>query len=58
MQIRELSKPITSKALNESLANKFGYKLKLLLYYIDGSGNQPILGVLPMLPGWFDKSII
>jgi hypothetical protein len=29
MQIRELSKPITSKALNESLANKFGYKLKL-----------------------------
>jgi hypothetical protein len=29
MQIRELSKPVTSKALNESLANKFGYKLKL-----------------------------
>lgn len=29
MQIRELSKPITSKTLNENLANKFGYKLKL-----------------------------
>ena len=29
MQIRELSKPITSKALNESLAKKFGYKLNL-----------------------------
>jgi len=29
MQIRELSKPVTSKALNENLANKFGYKLKL-----------------------------
>lgn len=29
MQIRELSKPVTSKALNESLAKKFGYKLKL-----------------------------
>jgi hypothetical protein len=29
MQIRELSKPITSKTLNESLAKKFGYKLNL-----------------------------
>jgi hypothetical protein len=29
MQIRELSKPVTSKALNESLAKKFGYKLNL-----------------------------
>ena len=29
MQIRELSKPVTSKALNESLAQKFGYKLNL-----------------------------
>jgi len=29
MQIRDLSKPITSKALNESLAKKFGYKLNL-----------------------------
>ena len=27
MQIRELSKPITSKQLNESLAKKFGYKI-------------------------------
>jgi ribosomal protein L29 len=29
MQIRELSKPITSKHLNESLAKQFGYKLNL-----------------------------
>lgn len=29
MQIRELSKPVTSKRLNESLAKNFGYKLKL-----------------------------
>jgi hypothetical protein len=29
MQIRDLSKPVTSKALNESLAKKFGYKLNL-----------------------------
>lgn len=29
MQIRELSKPVTSKALNESLAKKFGYRLQL-----------------------------
>jgi hypothetical protein len=29
MQIRELSKPITSQRLNESLAQKFGYKLNL-----------------------------
>lgn len=29
MQIREFSQPITSKALNESLAKKFGYKLNL-----------------------------
>ena len=29
MQIRELSHPITAKALNESLAKKFGYKLNL-----------------------------
>lgn len=29
MQIRELSKPVTSKKLNESLAKNFGYKLKL-----------------------------
>jgi hypothetical protein len=29
MQIRELSKPITSQQLNESLANKFGYRLQL-----------------------------
>lgn len=29
MQIREISKPVTSKALNESLAKNFGYKLKL-----------------------------
>jgi predicted XRE-type DNA-binding protein len=29
MQIREISKPITSKQLNESLAKKFGYKLNL-----------------------------
>lgn len=27
MQIRELSKPVTSKALNESLAKKFGYQI-------------------------------
>lgn len=29
MQIREFSKPVTSKQLNESLAKKFGYKLNL-----------------------------
>jgi hypothetical protein len=29
MQLRELSKPITSKQLNESLEKNFGYKLKL-----------------------------
>ena len=29
MQIRELSKPITSQALNESLAKTFGYKINL-----------------------------
>jgi len=29
MQIRELSKPITSKQLNENAAAKFGYKLQL-----------------------------
>ena len=29
MQIRDLSQPITSKTLNESLAKNFGYKLKL-----------------------------
>lgn len=29
MQIRELSKPVTSKQLNESLAKSFGYKLNL-----------------------------
>ena len=29
MQIRELSKPVTSKVLNESLAKSFGYKLNL-----------------------------
>ena len=29
MQIRELSKPITAKRLNESLAKQFGYKLNL-----------------------------
>jgi hypothetical protein len=29
MQLRELSKPITAKTLNESLAKKFGYKLNL-----------------------------
>jgi len=29
MQIRELSQPITAKALNESIAKKFGYKLNL-----------------------------
>jgi len=29
MQLRELSKPVTSKVLNESLAKKFGYKLNL-----------------------------
>jgi hypothetical protein len=29
MQIRELSKPITAKQLNESLAKQFGYKLNL-----------------------------
>jgi hypothetical protein len=29
MQLRELSKPITAKVLNESLAKKFGYKLNL-----------------------------
>jgi predicted XRE-type DNA-binding protein len=29
MQIRELSKPVTAKRLNESLAKKFGYKLNL-----------------------------
>jgi hypothetical protein len=29
MQIRDLSKPITAKQLNESLAQKFGYKLNL-----------------------------
>jgi hypothetical protein len=29
MQIRELSKPITSKQLNESLAKKFGYRINL-----------------------------
>ena len=27
MQIREFSKPVTSKALNESLAKKFGYRI-------------------------------
>ena len=29
MQIRDLSQPMTSKKLNESLSNKFGYTLKL-----------------------------
>ena len=29
MQIREFSKPVTSKKLNESLAQKFGYKINL-----------------------------
>jgi hypothetical protein len=29
MQIRELSQPVTAKALNESIAKKFGYKLNL-----------------------------
>ena len=29
MQVRDFSKPITSKQLNESLAKKFGYKLNL-----------------------------
>jgi hypothetical protein len=29
MQIREFSKPVTSKKLNESLAEKFGYKINL-----------------------------
>jgi len=29
MQIRELSKPVTSKQLNESLAEKFGYRINL-----------------------------
>ena len=29
MQIREFSKPVTSKALNESLAKQFGFKLNL-----------------------------
>jgi hypothetical protein len=29
MQIREFSKPVTSKQLNESLAKKFGYKINL-----------------------------
>jgi len=29
MQIREFSKPVTSKQLNESLAQKFGYRLQL-----------------------------
>ena len=29
MQIRELSKPVTARQLNESLAKKFGYKLNL-----------------------------
>ena len=29
MQIRELSHPVTSKKLNESLAKNFGYKLNL-----------------------------
>jgi hypothetical protein len=29
MQIRELSQPVTSKKLNESIAKKFGYQLKL-----------------------------
>jgi len=29
MQIREISKQVTAKALNESLAKKFGYKLNL-----------------------------
>lgn len=29
MQIREFSKPVTSKQLNESLATKFGYKVQL-----------------------------
>jgi hypothetical protein len=29
MQLRELSKPITAKTLNESLAKKFGYKINL-----------------------------
>jgi hypothetical protein len=29
MQIRELSQPVTSKKLNESIAKKFGYKINL-----------------------------
>lgn len=29
MQIREFSKPLTSKQINESLASKFGYKINL-----------------------------
>ena len=29
MQVRDLSKPVTAKALNESLARQFGYKLNL-----------------------------
>ena len=29
MQIKDLSQPVTSKTLNESVAKTFGYKLKL-----------------------------
>ena len=29
MQITDFSKPVSSKKLNESLAQKFGYKLNL-----------------------------
>lgn len=35
MNIREISKPITAKSLNESLAKKFGQKLNLEAYTIE-----------------------
>ena len=35
MQINEFSKPITSSKLNESLAQKFGYKLNLERFTIE-----------------------
>ena len=45
MQLRELSKPITAKRLNESLAQKFGYKLNLEQFsdvQLEDARNKPV----------------
>lgn len=35
MQIREINKPVTAKALNESLAQKFGYKINFEQFTVE-----------------------